>query len=37
MQDITDVYTSGKVKIGELERKKKWEIEYLLERDGWQE
>lgn len=35
MSEITDVYTSGKVKIGELERKKKWEIDYLLERDGW--
>jgi ABC-type lipoprotein release transport system permease subunit len=35
MSEITDAYTSGKVKIGELERKKKWEIEYLLERDGW--
>lgn len=34
MNDITELYTSGKVKIGELERKKQWEIEYLLERDG---
>jgi hypothetical protein len=35
MSEITDVYTSGKVKIGELERKKQWEILYILERDDY--
>ena len=34
MNDITELYTSGKIKIGELERKKQWEIKYLLEQDG---
>lgn len=35
MNDITELYTSGKVKIGELERKKQWVILYMLERDGY--
>lgn len=35
MNDITELYTSGKVKIGELERKKQWGILYMLERDGY--
>lgn len=35
MNDITELYTSGKVKIGELERKKQWEILYILERDDY--
>lgn len=35
MNDITELYTSGKVRIGELERKKQWEILYMLERDGY--
>lgn len=35
MNDITELYTSGKVKIGELERKKQWVILYILERDDY--
>lgn len=35
MNDITELYTSGKVKIGDLERKKQWVILYILERDDY--